>query len=269
MPAEPSAAGELRRAEIGDGVEIAYREQGAGEPLLLIHGITEDHRTWDTLAPCLAERAHVVRIDLPGHGASSMIPEYSAGALTAAVARFVAARGLAAPRVIGHSLGAVVATLLGAFTPVRSVVSVDQPLRLGPFLEMIRQIAPRLAGRDFVAVMNEELELVAGPGLPDWLREELRAYRVVERRPAVLGIWLPLVDQTEERIAETLAPLFERLTAPYLALHGPDPGPGYAEWLRERIAGARVEIWPEHGHWLHRVDPERFLARVREFHAQT
>jgi pimeloyl-ACP methyl ester carboxylesterase len=268
-PPEPRALGELRRAALGDGVEIAYREEGAGEPLLLIHGITEDHRAWDALAPRLAERARVIRIDLPGHGASSPLAAYSAGALTDAVARFVGALGLESPRVIGHSLGAVVATLLGAFTPLRSVLNIDQPLRLGPFLEMIRRIAPRLAGRDFVAALNEELELVAGPGLPGWLREELRAYRIVERRPVVLGIWLPLVDQTEERIAETLAPFFARLSAPYLSLHGPDPGPGYAEWLRARIAGARVEIWPEHGHWLHRVDPERFLARVREFHAQT
>jgi pimeloyl-ACP methyl ester carboxylesterase len=259
---------DLERAALGNGVEIAFRDEGEGAPLLLIHGITEDHRAWDELLPALARGTRVVRIDLPGHGASGPLPEYSAGAFTAAVARFIAMRRLDAPHVIGHSLGGLVATLLGAFTPVRSVVNVDQPLRLASFIALVRKLAPRLAGADFVEALNDELETMAGPRLPAWLREALRAYRVPERRPAVLGLWLPLLDQTEERVLEVLDPLLGRLTAPYLSLHGIDPGPGYETWLRERIAGARVEEWEGLGHWLHRIEPERFAARVRAFHAE-
>jgi pimeloyl-ACP methyl ester carboxylesterase len=259
-----------RRVALGDGVEVAYRDEGAGEPLLLIHGITESQRAWDELAGPHAREARVLRVDLPGHGESSPLPEYSAGALTAAVARFVTALGLERPRVIGHSLGGVVATLLGAFTPVRSVVSVDQPLRLGSFLSLVRGIAPRLAGASFADAMNEEMEVMAGPALPARLRDELRAYRVPERRPVVLGMWLPLVDQTEERILETLRPLLAQLRAPYLSLHGLDPGPGYEAWLRAALPSCpvEVELWPGQGHWLHRIEPERFVARVRAFHAK-
>jgi pimeloyl-ACP methyl ester carboxylesterase len=262
--------GGLERAALGDGVEIAYREEGSGDPLLLIHGITEDHRAWDELAPALARDARVVRIDLPGHGASSPLPEYSAGAFAAATARFLAVTGVKRPRVIGHSLGGVVATLLGAFTSVRSVVSVDQPLRLGPFIEMVRALAPRLAGAGFAEAMNEEMEIMGGAALPARLRDELRAYRVPEVRPPVLGLWLPLVEQTEERILETLRPLLAQLRAPYLSLHGLDPGPGYDDWLREALphCPVEVEVWPGLGHWLHRIEAERFLARVASFHAR-
>ncbi len=258
---------ELQRAALGDGIEIAFREEGSGPPLLLVHGITEDHRAWDDFVPALAQGARVVRIDLPGHGASGPLPEYSAGALTAAVARFVAQRGLGAPRVVGHSLGGLIATLLGAFTPVRSVVNVDQPLRLESFIALVRGLAPRLAGAGFVDALNEEMEQMAGPRLPAHLRDALRAYRVPARRDAVLGLWLPLVDQTEAGVLAVLEPLLARLEAPYLSLHGIDPGPDYEAWLRKRIAGARVEEWPGQGHWLHRIEPERFVARVRAFHA--
>jgi pimeloyl-ACP methyl ester carboxylesterase len=258
---------ELRRLAIGDGVEIAYREEGAGEPLLLIHGITEDHCAWGELVPALAQDARVIRIDLPGHGASSPLPEYSAGAFTSAVARFVVAKQLEAPRVVGHSLGGLVATLLGAFTPVRSVVNVDQPLRLGSFIELVRGLAPRLAGASFSDALNEEMEVMAGTGLPARLRDELRAYRVPARRPVVLGLWLPLVDQSEAGVLAVLEPLLAKLRAPYLSLHGLDPGADYEAWLRKRIAGARAETWPGLGHWLHRLEPGRFTARVREFHA--
>jgi pimeloyl-ACP methyl ester carboxylesterase len=259
----------MRRVDVGNGTTLAYREEGAGEPLLLVHGITEDHRVWDPLVPELARDARVLRVDLPGHGASSALAEYTAGSLAAPLEGFVRALGLERPRVIGHSLGGLLATLLGALVPVRSIVNVDQSLRLGPFIERVRAIAPRLAGPDFAATLAREMEELGGPRLPASVRAELAGYRVEARRPVVLGLWLPLVDATEDSLVETLAPLLAEVRAPYLSLHGDDPGPGYEAWLRKLVPSARVEVWSGLGHWPHRVEPERFLARVRDFHAAT
>jgi len=247
-------------------VKLAYRDSGtAGPPLVLIHGITEDLHAWDELVPELAREARVIRVDLPGHGESPSLPHYSPPALVAPVAELVQELGLDRPHVIGHSLGGFMATLLGALVPVRSIVNVDQPLRLGPFIERLRAIAKPLEGPEFVATLNREMEELAGPALPVRVRDELRAYRVEARRAVVLGLWLPLVTDTEESLTAALAPFVEQVKAPYLSLHGDDPGPGYEAWLRRLIPTARVEVWPGLGHWLHRVDPQRFLARVREF----
>jgi len=260
----------LRRLTTNGGIEIAYREEGAGTPLLLLHGITEDHRAWDEIAPLLARDARVIRIDLPGHGESSALPEYSAFTLGAAVASFVGALALPEPpRVVGHSLGGLLATLLGALVPIRSIVNVDQSLRLGPFIELVRKLAPRLRGTELCDALNEEMELLGGPRLPERIRAELRAYRVEARRPVVHGLWLPLVDQDEAALSATLLPVLARVRAPYLSLHGDDPGPGYAEWLRAAIPAAATEVWPGQGHWLQRIEPERFAARVRAFHASS
>jgi pimeloyl-ACP methyl ester carboxylesterase len=157
--------------------------------------------------------------------------------------------------------------LLGALVPVRSILNVDQSLRLGSFIELVRGIAPRLSGPDFVDALNEEMELLGGTRLPERVRRELRAYRVEARRPVVLGLWLPLVDQTEDAVVATLTPLLQQVRAPYLSLHGSDPGPGYEAWLRALVPSARVETWDGLGHWLHRVEPERFLGRLQAFHA--
>ncbi len=259
--------GEVRELTLDDGTCIAWREDGAGEPLLLVHGITEDHRTWDSFVPALAASHRVLRLDLPGHGGSSALRAYSAFSLGQATAGFVRALGIAPPRLIGHSLGGIVATVLAALAPVRSVLNVDQSLRLGSFIDVVRGIAPRLTGDGFSDAMNEEMDLLGGPRLPAQLREELRRYRVPARQPVVAGLWLPLLEQDEEQVLATLMPVLAGIRVPYLSLHGADPGAGYGAWLASAIPGAVTEVWDGLGHWLHRVEPERFLARVEAFHA--
>ena len=48
-------------------------------------------------------------------------------------------------------------------------------------------------------------------------------------------------------------------------LHGIDPGPDHKRWLQARITGAQGQVWPDHGHYPHLVDPDRFLAAVATF----
>jgi pimeloyl-ACP methyl ester carboxylesterase len=52
---------------------------------------------------------------------------------------------------------------------------------------------------------------------------------------------------------------------PYLSLFGVDPGPQYAQWLAGYIDGAAIEVWQDHGHYPHLVDPAQFNERVRSF----
>ena len=62
--------------EVRPGVEIAYERAGSGPPLVLVHGITENHHSWDPLVADLARSFDVVAVDLRGHGASSVVPPF-------------------------------------------------------------------------------------------------------------------------------------------------------------------------------------------------
>ena len=62
--------GRLQKAEI-DGMEIAYRDEGEGEPVLLLHGWPTSSFLWRDVIPALAEGNRVIAPDLPGFGASS------------------------------------------------------------------------------------------------------------------------------------------------------------------------------------------------------
>jgi Lysophospholipase len=49
---------------------VAYERQGAGEPVVLLHGLGLNRRTWDAVVPLLTAEREVIAIDLPGFGQS-------------------------------------------------------------------------------------------------------------------------------------------------------------------------------------------------------
>ncbi len=53
-----------------DGHRLAYVRCGAGEPLLLVHGLTTSSFIWDDLLPILEARHDVIAVDLLGTGDS-------------------------------------------------------------------------------------------------------------------------------------------------------------------------------------------------------
>ena len=66
------------------GDRVAYREAGAGEALLLIHGMAGSSATWRAVLPQLSKKYRVVAPDLFGHGESAKPRgDYSLGAFAA------------------------------------------------------------------------------------------------------------------------------------------------------------------------------------------
>ena len=130
----------MNHATSADGTCIAWTAEGSGPAVLLVHGITENRRAWDPVARRLAAERTVVRLDLRGHGASEPAADYGLAAMAADVVAVIEAAGLEPPDLVGHSLGGLVATAVGAARPVRSVVNVDQPLALAGFKAMLEPL---------------------------------------------------------------------------------------------------------------------------------
>ncbi|NUT58279.1 MAG: alpha/beta hydrolase, partial [Agromyces sp.] len=57
-----------------DGLDLAYRRNGHGIPLLFLHDAFGDSRDWTEESERLADRADVVAWDAPGCGGSSDVP---------------------------------------------------------------------------------------------------------------------------------------------------------------------------------------------------
>ena len=90
------------------GVELDHRRAGAGDPLVLVHGVGHTWRGWRPMLPLLEESFDVLAVDLPGFGYSPPLPagvESSPENLADAVERAVDAAGFQTAHLAGNSLG--------------------------------------------------------------------------------------------------------------------------------------------------------------------
>ncbi len=256
----------METVTIDDGTTLAYEQRGSGRDLVLVHGITESLRAWDPVRPALESAWRVTAVDVRGHGGSDRRPPYDAGTAAADLAALVDRLDLDEPLLVGHSMGGVIVSVYGgAGSPARGIVNIDQPMALGGFKEALMPLRPMLEGdeasfREAIAMVFSVLD---GP-LPPAERTRLDTISSPEQA-VVLGVWSQVFDLTIPELDTLASELLSGIRVPYLAIHGSDPGVPYVEWLLGLVANARVEVWPDTGHYPHLVDPARFAERLDQF----
>jgi pimeloyl-ACP methyl ester carboxylesterase len=252
-------------AKAADGASIAYETRGAGPSLVLVHGITESHHSWDPLVGELALDFRVVAVDLRGHGDSERLAPYDALTLAGDLHAVVEAVGARDPLMVGHSLGAAVVSVYTGMFPVRGTVAVDQALDLSGFKTLLTEFEPMLRGDEatFRSVMDGMFASLYGP-LPPEERTRIAEHAHPEQE-VVLGVWERILTTDAAALDELVRSVAGAISTPFLALHGSDPGTEYRAWLEAAIPTATMEIWDGDAHYLHLVEPKRFLDRVHDF----
>jgi len=104
-------------------------------PLLALHGWLDNANSFELLAPFLAEHFYVIAIDLPGHGLSSHLPPGSHYHIIDGlfcISRVMSALHIKNFHLLGHSMGACLASLLAGIIPerIQSLILIEG---LGPF----------------------------------------------------------------------------------------------------------------------------------------
>jgi pimeloyl-ACP methyl ester carboxylesterase len=170
---------------------------------------------------------------------------------------------LESPIIVGHSLGGSVGLLYGVLFQPRSIIGID-PIHLHlPYLST--SLAPyraRLEGDEFEAAFAEWEGRLGLDLVPEPQRSVLTS-GMHPRRDVVLAYWETVLDATRATgIQPQLADGLASITAPTLLLFADPPRPEDAAIL-ERMASTTVEVWNGLGHFLHFVDPQRFVDRVR------
>lgn len=162
--------------------------EGAGIPLLALHGVTDSAECWQPVVPWLADGRAVLALDFRGHGRSGLPDEtFSVSALAAEAAvtvRDVVGRPVVA---IGHSLGGLVAQELASAEPdlVAAVVLEDPAWTRDRELDDAG-VPVWLAGflASFVGRSQAELEQRSRQENPRWPADEHGPWAASKRQVA-------------------------------------------------------------------------------------
>jgi pimeloyl-ACP methyl ester carboxylesterase len=147
---------------------LAIRDEGAGDPLVLVHGAGTSGAIWRRAMPLLAPRFRVVAPDVPGYGGSPAAgPGFALEEVAEHLVEGLRSAGVQAPYdLVGHSMGGAIAILIAARRPDRvrrlvlvapaGLAALPRPVAalLGrvaaPYAVARRTVAGPLAGSAFV-----------------------------------------------------------------------------------------------------------------------
>ncbi len=117
IAARPHPANPPRRFTTGDGLSLAYRDDGAGVPVLCLCGLTRNMADFDFVVRDFAGRARIIRLDTRGRGASDYDPDfhgYSVSREAQDAMELLDHLGIKRAAILGTSRGGLIAMALAA-----------------------------------------------------------------------------------------------------------------------------------------------------------
>jgi pimeloyl-ACP methyl ester carboxylesterase len=236
--------------------EIAYLDQGEGEPIVLVHGFASSKEVnwvnpgWVTTLTGAGRR--VIALDDRGHGQSSKLydpAEYHTTRMAGDVRALLAHLGIARADVMGYSMGARITAFLALESP-----------------ELVRSIV--LGGLG--------IHLIDGVGLPESIAQALEAPSLADVKDPQGRMFRAFADQTgsdRRALAACIRGSRQVLTreqaasirTPALVAVGTkDPIAGSAEALAAVLPNGRALPIPDRDHML-AVGDKVFKAGVLKF----
>jgi 2-succinyl-6-hydroxy-2,4-cyclohexadiene-1-carboxylate synthase len=244
------------------GMFLYADRQGAGPPIVLVHGFTQTGRCWGPEAADLARDHEVIRVDAPGHGRSAGI---LAGLRTGG--RLIADQGGVATY-LGYSMGARFCLHLALSNPelVRGLVllggtaGIEDPAERAARRQQDLGTAARIKAEGLEAFLDAWLAQPLFAGLPPE-----RAFREERLENTVEGLMSSL-EQAGTGSQDPSWHRLSRLAMPVLVLAG-ERDEKFAALARRMAAeigdNATLALVPGAGHAAHLEQPEAFLAIVR------
>jgi len=159
--------------------------------IVLLHGAGFDHSSWALHSRWFAHHGYgVLAPDLPGHGRSSGAPLPTIADMADWTADLIDAAGVAKARLVGHSMGSLIALETAARHPAKvsalSLIGTAATMTVGPDLLKAAEANDRSA-IDMVSIWGLGFQAELGGSLAPGLWMHSGAQRVLEQcRPGVL-----------------------------------------------------------------------------------
>lgn len=182
----------------------------------LIHGLFADAESYTLVARRLAKGGlRVLAIDLPGHGASAANAA-TLDQLVDTTATAVRALAVGPVRLVGHSLGAMIAAKLAAL----GEIGLEHLLLLAPAglgKEIDAGFINGMIAADTIADLEREIAKLDGGALSSTYLAELLS-RIQSRRPMLRDLAASIADEGGQR--HSIVSDLGRVTVPIMAVFG-------------------------------------------------
>ncbi|BCJ34608.1 hypothetical protein Athai_21110 [Actinocatenispora thailandica] len=260
-----------------DGVRLAGRYAGAGDPVLFLHGSGGGLHSWAAIADRLSDRYQVWLVARRGYGPSGQpaVGKRFGDEVSDVhrIAGHIAAQTGTAVHLVGASYGAYLALHAARAEPggLRSLAIFEPPLfAAGPrIVPLARRYAAAFERGDSAAaaaVLNE-VTLVPEQIVRAFAASSTAEPDPVEAQRSGLG-WRHDLDALAAD--ETDMARWSAVTLPALLMAGADTWPPMPETVRD-LAGVlpevRTVVWPGQMHFATATAPDLVADTLREFFA--
>ena len=255
---------------LSNDIEVAWFEAGRGDPLILVHGLGDDHRAWRKALPDLMLRRRLVMYDLRGHGETSFgRADGTLRQLGDDLVALMDALGIGQADVAGFSLGGTIAMRVAIDHParVRGLVLVATSSRVGrAAADWYRERVGMVERED--TQLRDTLEKDTADVYaqsPDELEAGLLIRRQSTADPRGYGNACAAMAALN---AAPLDPELERIGAPALVVaseldrHCP---PKAAEIIASGIKGSQIEVIAGAGHPIPVEKPCELARMINSF----
>ncbi len=135
---------------VWNGSQISYKIYCEGKPVVLLHGFGEDSSIWDAQINFLKEKFRLIVPDLPGSGASAMLPnkDVQISDYAACVKAIFDEEKLSAAILIGHSMGGYISLSFAEKYP--GILSALGLFHSGAYADDAEKIATRKKAIEFI-----------------------------------------------------------------------------------------------------------------------
>lgn len=267
------------------GRQVRYRVDGAGTPVVLLHGIGRSLEDWTEQHQLLRDRYRVHSVDLPGSGWSEPLAEsHTLPALARFVAAFLDALEITEPvHLAGNSLGGAIAMQLAVHAPhrVASLVLVNSAGFGREVTIALRLLAIRPLGRVLLRPRRRTARRVER-GLfhdPAFVTEERVEHALtLAHRPHAARVSLETIRNlgtfhgVRSQWRETLLHALAELDIPILVVWGDRDlvlPAAHLDAARAHLPRIQTHLFPDTGHMPQIEQAEAFSQLARNFWATT
>lgn len=243
-------------------------EYGAGIPIVFVHGNASTHATWQPTVDNLSHHYRCITYDLRGHGTSEgLVGPFTLECLLDDLDSVRTRFGLDRFRLVGHSLGAMIA----------AAYAIENPERISGLCLLAMPAGRMAADRAAGAAIVDEVTSKGVRGAMSGLVARWYTDAFVAAHPGLLERRLDHISSIDQDVFLSayrlylnteLGPRLKDIEVPTLVLTGQYAsgcGEDTARYIAENIPGSEVNVFPEMKNGILTEIPDRVAERIHVF----